>query len=701
MQSAMTKAGTAKLAAVLLGLVLTICINFHSYFANFNLVPGDRGDARLVIFTLEHWLNVLKGHEPFYWLGMFFPGRLALGYADGLFIFAPPYALFRVLGFDTFTSYQLLFPFLTAVGYAAWILVLRRALQLNMGFSVLGSVLLTCLNALQFQAEIGKLLAFHFYPVLIGLLWMYYASANKANWKAWSGLGLFAIGLGLLFFTSYYPAWFFLFTLLLFTVVRFAASALETGLGATLLPWSRFARANWLQLAAALFLLVLALVPFATTYAPLVLSDSHRSFSLVLDFAPSPRDIINVSSQNYVWSPILENLHFKFGNREVQMGSPLLVLALFVFFLVGQAANGLRRNGRTTDGREGFVFLLSMTALVIFGLTVKVHDLSLWQIVYRLVPGASALRALGRYFMVIDMIVVVAVMYGLDQRFRRYGGGLGGRRLYMLLGTTALLAVGLIVEQANATPFRLDKAEQLALLAKYQAAPAECEAFFINNAPDPALPPAYYQLDAMMISMNLGLPTVNGYSGLTPNEVFDMVPAGIEYKYKILKWLHMNHVENRVCELDYQTAAFQRVDLATEYPRYEQLNRASYLESFNTLFSAATRFLADKNELANLYPQYLEEHGYLDGSWGYKAGPAYRWIQDRYWMGERVCGAEPCFGIGVLGSAANLRAIRENYESLAARIYFPYPAVFIPGTAYSDELEGELLMLFRAQAGTK
>ena len=65
----------------------------------------------------------------------------------------------------------------------------------------------------------------------------------------------------------------------------------------------------------------------------------------------------------------------------------------------------------------------------------------------------------------------------------------------------------------------------------------DCRAFFIDNPASTDLPVGYYQLDAMMIAMKVGIPTVNGYSGFAPNEAFTMVPTGAEYKYRILQWL--------------------------------------------------------------------------------------------------------------------------------------------------------------------
>jgi hypothetical protein len=255
-----------------------------------------------------------------------------------------------------------------------------------------------------------------------------------------------------------------------------------------------------------------------------------------------------------------------------------------------------------------------------------------------------------------------------------------------------------MAEQVNGTAYRLDKAEQLAFLGAYRVARTHCDAFFVNNASSTDLPAGYYQLDAMMISMNLGIPTVNGYSGFAPDDVFNMVPDGIEYKYKILNWLQGNGIDQGVCELDGRSGSFSAIDVATEYPKYVQLNRDSYAEAFSALFTAAGRFLLDKNELSNLYPQYLEEHGYLNKSFGYQAGPAYKWMQDRYWIGERSCGKVPCVGIGIVGRYDDIRGIIDRYGSQAAQIFFPNPVALAPASTVAGDARGELLLVFPVES---
>jgi hypothetical protein len=117
---------------------------------------------------------------------------------------------------------------------------------------------------------------------------------------------------------------------------------------------------------------------------------------------------------------------------------------------------------------------------------------------------------------------------------------------------------------------------------------------------------------------------------------------------------------------------------------------------FNTLFTSSQKFLSDVGNLSNLYPQYLESHGYLDKSFGgHQAGPANNWTQNSGWIGKWTCpdGKGECFGVGLLGDIDMLKPILDKYRSQALQIFFPYPKVYSPD---SKETNGQLLMIFRA-----
>ncbi|HET6846025.1 MAG TPA: hypothetical protein VFH29_04280 [Anaerolineales bacterium] len=680
-------------SAVMAGLFLSLWINFHWYLTDFNLVPGDRGDSRLMVFVLEHWFRVFRGLEPFFRLRMFYPDPNALAYADGLFLFGLPYAAFRQAGLDYFTSYQLVQALLSAVGYVAWACLLRKVLKLPVGLAILGGILLCSMNALQRHADIGKLTALNLVPILLLWLWSYIAGEEHGGEQSPWGLVGFAVGMGLLFYTSYYVAWLLLFALVILGVLTLTAHAAAAGIVPTVNMMRAYGARRWWHVLLALLAFILALTPFLITYAPLVAGGSTRSFDLVLEFSPSLKDVVNVSPRNVVWSPLLRALGYGFGDREVQMGSPMLALLIAGATTLILVRRARKEGWRGISGRDRALLLLAGTAVVLVVLTLRLGNNSLWYIIYRILPGASALRALGRMLILVDLIIIIIAMCGLQLLFARWASR-GPRGSVGSAPAFAAIAIALIAEQMNWSPFRLDKAEELARVKHYEVPSVDCAAFYTINASPQGLPIGYYELDAMMIGMRLVIPTVNGYSGFEPHEAFHLVPKGPEYHYLILDWLQSRGATEGVCELDLESGEFRIVDVNKELPIAQQDFRASLLGDFTALHEAASRFLRDGNSPENLYPQYLEQHGYLDPSFGYATGAQYRWIRDRYWIGERACGNKKCLGVGVLGTYADVRTILERYAGQARDVYFPNPQRLDEGTPPAGDMRGELLMLF-------
>jgi hypothetical protein len=119
------------------------------------------------------------------------------------------------------------------------------------------------------------------------------------------------------------------------------------------------------------------------------------------------------------------------------------------------------------------------------------------------------------------------------------------------------LAAVLVLEQINGAPTAtVSRAHELALLDRVPAA-GQCRVFYLaDSVPDDRATYAY-QIDAMLISQRVGIPTINGYSGWEPQgwEVRDP-RLGNSYLNSADRWLERNGVTDGACALDVETMAW-------------------------------------------------------------------------------------------------------------------------------------------------
>jgi hypothetical protein len=166
-----------------------------------------------------------------------------------------------------------------------------------------------------------------------------------------------------------------------------------------------------------------------------------------------------------------------------------------------------------------------------------------WRIVFHLVPGAKAIRAVPRVALVLLVPAAIGLAAAADHFVRR-------RRGLLLLGL--LLVVPLEQGQTLASfDYRPVRARVDALA---RAIPASCPAFFFVAGKDS--PPFYEnQLDAMWAGSLAGIPTVNGYSSNFPPgwppllENAVRAPADVpRIQYALKAWCRERNLDpSRVC----------------------------------------------------------------------------------------------------------------------------------------------------------
>ncbi len=96
-------------------------------------------------------------------------------------------------------------------------------------------------------------------------------------------------------------------------------------------------------------------------------------------------------------------------------------------------------------------------------------------------------------------------------------------------------------------------------------------------------------------------------------------------------------------------------------------------EEWTNLEAAAARYLGAGGTMTDMYPLYLEEHGFLSPELGgYGRNQAnFNWTREGGWMGSW----DGNTGLGIVGTGQSVASLISKERPSASEIYFPYPHV--------------------------
>jgi hypothetical protein len=264
---------------------------------------------------------------------------------------------------------------------------------------------------------------------------------------------------------------------------------------------------------------VAALAAILAPYLRVRLDLGARSWQTVALFLPTWRSWLTVPDGAIAGRLLPSPRPEEFGSWEKALFPGFVVL----FGVVLACVITIRRGHE--ESRRGPLVLSSLVAAAILvGLSLAIPyrireflpadapwSTSLWWFVYRVVPGAAAIRAVSRVWVIVNLLLIVVASLGIDSGVRKAArraplitaSGLG---LLFLLGIVESVAKGL-----PSFPKRLLYAEVDSVRA---AIPPGCSSFYLPVRTD--RPFFISQLVAMHASVQANVPTVNGYSGNSP-----------------------------------------------------------------------------------------------------------------------------------------------------------------------------------------
>jgi len=546
-------------AVALASCVASLLVFFRPFVTSgFDLLSGGPGDSRLHITLMEHWIAVFSGRASFTSPPFFFPARDVLGYSDALFLFAPPYAVARLLGLDRYLAFEGTMIAIKAIGFVALYVLLRRTGRVDRWTALLGAGLFTFSNAYYLAIGHGQFIALAFVPglaVLADAYWRRRTAGRHA--PARLCLSGAAVLLALLLFTAYYVAWFTIFVAGL--------------LGLAAFPWIvaalRRLRAADLLVDAAIGagVFLVALVPFLVVYLPVIRHTGGRSFTEVLLYAAHLPDALNVGPDNLVWGSLLARIvpftadQSIMARYEVQRGWPPTLLFVFLATIAIALFRTATRRGPRVGGLPSSVpVLLGITAVVAWGSAIEVGGVTPWALIYRAVPGASAIRVPVRINFIVNLLVISVAMIGLTELLAQAAVC---TRWARALGWSAVALV-LVVEQLNgADVFRLSRSHEASIFDAIPPPPAACRSFYLVR---PATADPFETIEAhteaMLITADRGIPTLNGYSGNVPPR-WRLADFDDEYPKHVAAWVTAHRLGRGLCVLDLSSGRWSPAEL--------------------------------------------------------------------------------------------------------------------------------------------
>jgi hypothetical protein len=236
-----------------------------------------------------------------------------------------------------------------------------------------------------------------------------------------------------------------------------------------------------------------SLLPLALPYLEASRELGARDFAEVRSMLPRLKSWFHLGHQSWLYGGLSQLRPFTRlpMEHEQRIGLGLLTLGLCVA--------GFRALRHGVLGR-----LALGTTLLVFFLSSKWTVLEPWYLVYSLVPGGKAIRAVCRIALLLLVPLGIALAAGLQAAQRRWGPW-----AVLALGTLMALEQG----QTTATFGKEEHRQYVADITSRLG--RDCQAFLY--APVQSLHPEWKeQIDGMWAGLVSGVPTLNGYSGSAP-----------------------------------------------------------------------------------------------------------------------------------------------------------------------------------------
>lgn len=535
---------------VAIGLIGLWQFHIPQFASNFDIFPGDRADARLVTYLMEHWYRVFQGLADWRSPAMFYPVQGTIGYADLMLGLGVVHSALRTLGLGIFEAAEFTVILFNFLNYLVCFVLLHKVLRFNLFASIAGAAFFAFNSPKLMQLGHLQLQPLLFLPLaMIGIVLLVQKRETLTRKQAFGLVALSTLSLALQLLTGFYPGWFFAFWSALFLIMTLLFTQTRKLVFDVV---KRF----WPAMIGAVAVFFIALIPFMLAYLPIFTSTGARSYKETHVLIPVGWSFLLMGHRNYFWSGVTSILNADHSiSPAIQIGiGPIPTLAWLglVVFALRFVIKSRNRNSQLD------INLLLLSQLVIATCLMYLlgmrywNDFSPWQYVYAYVPGAQVIRAVARYALVLALPMAIAFAFLLDFLIRKISlQTLPALRKVLFAGLCVITTLGLAEQFGRKEGFGgfSISAEKQYLNRLAQSLPHDCSSFYITVKPPIIHILHDYQVDAMFVSHLKGVPTLNGYSGQWPQgwDLWDVTQPG--YEDNVKKWVVDRQSKGNVCRL--------------------------------------------------------------------------------------------------------------------------------------------------------
>ncbi|BAY31819.1 hypothetical protein NIES2107_37050 [Nostoc carneum NIES-2107] len=499
--------------------ILGIFIAFYpTIISKFTLLQSDPGDTRLNNYFLEHSFQLLtnKAYVGDLWSPAFFyPYKNVLAFSENLLGSAPIYWLFRLF-FSADSSFQIWMIAVSILCFASFAF-LMQTYKVNHFLSALGAFLFAFSMPRINQIGHQQLLPQFFTPLAFLVGWEFFLRPTRKK------IVLFLLLTYLQVLAGIYLGWFLLFTLPIFFTIAYKLSPASVRSNIILYFRSDFKAVITITLVWSAIMLG-TLLPYFEAKSVL----GEKPYSEVDTMLPRISSWFAVSSGS-IWAPLLS-----WVSKSLPMEAEHRMFAgIITLLLIGVSAYAIfKLQNILSIERALLVKVCFFVFIILLILSLRLpFGLSLWKIIYEIVPGASAIRAVTRICLIAYFYLLIAGILCLDSLLKS--------RLIIKHRILKFVIISII--------FLIGISEQFIFnLPSYAKEPLLKETTEISSLMKQGCNVAYLslnqqkpyfidQLTAMWAGIGENIPVVNGYSSAPPPKYGD--PGKSFSISQVVNWL--------------------------------------------------------------------------------------------------------------------------------------------------------------------